>query len=245
MTGLRVGALISIGLAAAAFVLPVSGQDSAPQTKAVLELFTSQGCSSCPKADALFAELQERDDLVTLAYHVDYWDYIGWPDTFGSAANSDLQRRYADSWGSARIYTPQLVVNGAEAVVGSKREKVELALANASLPLAVTLTTTGGVLDVAIEGQAGLPDAVVWLVTYRDAAEVTIERGENAGTSILYTQIVTGRQVVAMWEAGVGAHFKLPLTEVLTGESNGAAILVQQDRHGMPGPILGAAAFEM
>ncbi|WP_291830371.1 DUF1223 domain-containing protein, partial [Bosea sp. (in: a-proteobacteria)] len=79
--------------------------------KAVVELFTSQGCSSCPPADALLSELSEHDDLVTLAYHVDYWDYIGWPDSFGAKANSDHQRAYAESWGSARIYTPQLIVN--------------------------------------------------------------------------------------------------------------------------------------
>ena len=89
--------------------------------KAVVELFTSQGCSSCPPADALLTSLAEREDVVALAYHVDYWDYIGWEDTFGAKDFSDRQRGYAKSWGSTRIFTPQMVVNGGEGVVGSRR----------------------------------------------------------------------------------------------------------------------------
>jgi len=211
---------------------------------AVVELFTSQGCSSCPPADAMFEDLAQREDLVALAYHVDYWDYIGWPDTFGAAANSDLQRDYAEGWGSARIYTPQMVVNGARAVVGSRKDEVDAALGGASLQLPVNMTRHDGMLEVSIDGQAGLPDAIVWLVTFRDRAEVEIERGENEGETIAYTQIVTGRQVLAMWEPEAGAHFKLPLGEVLNDDSNGAAILVQEERNGLPGPILGAAAFQ-
>ncbi|RYD81228.1 MAG: DUF1223 domain-containing protein, partial [Sphingomonadales bacterium] len=97
--------------------------------KAVLELFTSQGCSSCPQADAMLDEMGKRPDVVTLAYHVDYWDYIGWQDTFGAKENSKHQRDYASAWGSSRIFTPQLVVNGERGVVGNKREKVDAALA--------------------------------------------------------------------------------------------------------------------
>ena len=233
-------------LALLALGLPVSAGELRQGPKAVLELFTSQGCSSCPKADALLDELGERQDIVTLAYHVDYWDYIGWEDTFGAKENTQRQRDYAAAWGSSRIFTPQLVVNGAFSVVGSKRDKVDAALADADLPLDVTLTPGADdmlAVEVAGEPGAGPDNAVVWLVTFVDRAEVDIDRGENEGKKIAYTHIATGRQVLGMWEPATGASLKLPLDEVLTGDANGAAILVQEDRDGLPGPIIGAASF--
>ena len=220
------------------------GGEVRAEPKAVLELFTSQGCSSCPPADALFAELARRSDLVTLAYHVDYWDYIGWPDTFGAEANSDLQRDYAASWGSARIYTPQLVINGAKGVVASRRDEVDSAVKAASLSLDVGLVDSDGALDITIAGHPGLAkSAKVWLVTYRDRVDVPIEGGENDGKNITYTQIVTGRQVVAMWDESTGAQFKLPLTDVIGETGTGAAIIVQTDMDGLPGRIIGAASI--
>src|SRR5215217_5623425 len=117
--------------------LALSGSASAEPLhiapKAVVELFTSQGCSSCPPADALLTALADREDVVALAYHVDYWDYVGWKDTFAQEAYSDRQRAYAKSWGSSRIYTPQIVVNGAKAVVGSRRNEVQDAVDQAAL----------------------------------------------------------------------------------------------------------------
>ena len=230
--------------------LPVASSSLAGEfregTKAVLELFTSQGCSSCPQADALLEEMGARPDVVTLAYHVDYWDYIGWSDTFGDKDNSKRQRDYAAAWGSSRIFTPQLVVNGESGVIGNKRGKIDAALSTASMPLEVKLSQAGeDTLDVTVAAHAGngLGAAVVWLVTYLDRAEVAIDRGENEGKTVAYTHIVTGRQVLGMWDPEKGAALKLPLGEVLTGKSDGAAILVQQDKNGLPGPILGAASF--
>jgi hypothetical protein len=236
-------ALLAPGLPAAT---PSIGGEFRLGPKAVLELFTSQGCSSCPKADALLDEMGKRPDVVSLAYHVDYWDYTGWQDTFGAKENTKRQHDYAAAWGSSRIFTPQLVVNGTSGVVGSKRDKVDAALAGAQLPLNVELTPAAGdVLSVDIAGKpsAGFGEAVVWLVTYVDRAEVDIGRGENQGQKVAYTHIVTGRQVLGMWEPDKGASLKLPLDEVLTSPANGAAILVQQDKQGLPGPILGAASF--
>jgi hypothetical protein len=236
-------ALLAFGLPASS---PSLGGEFREGPKAVLELFTSQGCSSCPQADAMLDEMGKRHDVITLAYHVDYWDYIGWEDTFGAKENSQRQRDYAAAWGSSRIFTPQLVVNGACGVVGNKRDKVDAALATATIPLDVKLSEAGNdTLDVTIAGRTGegLSEAVVWLVTYLDRAEVTIERGENEGKKVAYTHIVTGRQVLGMWDPAKGASLKLPLNEVLTGKSDGAAILVQQDKNGLPGPILGAASF--
>ena len=226
---------------------PASAGEFREGPKAVLELFTSQGCSSCPQADAMLEEMGERPDVITLAYHVDYWDYIGWEDTFGAKENSQRQRDYAAAWGSSRIFTPQLVVNGECGVVGNKRDKVDAALSTAAMPpLEVKLADAGNdTIDVSIAGRsdAGLGEAVVWLVTYLNRAEVAIDRGENEGKKVAYTHIVTGRQVLGMWDPAKGAALKLPLGDVLTGQSDGAAILVQRDKNGLPGPILGAASF--
>ena len=237
--GLIAGATIFFALSAA----PMA--DSVRQNpKAVVELFTSQGCSSCPPADALLTSLAEGADVVALAYHVDYWDYVGWEDTFATEAFSDRQRAYAKSWGSSRIYTPQMVVNGAKAVVGSRRNEVQDAVDGASLPLAMELALDGDMLKIAVPAKPGLEDAVVWLVTYVDRADVKIESGENAGKSMVYTQVVTGRQALGMWEDESGAELKLPLNEVLGPANTGLAIVVQQERDGLPGAILAAAAYE-
>lgn len=239
--------LLGLVLALAATITAAGAASAEPlhiQPKAVVELFTSQGCASCPPADALLTALAERDDVVALAYHVDYWDYVGWKDTFAEEAYSDRQRAYAKSWGSSRIYTPQMVVNGARPVVGSRRNEVQQAIGRASLPLAMDLTLNGDLLKISMPPRTDLSDAVVWLVTYMDRADVKIDSGENAGKSMVYTQVVTGRQVLGMWESETGAELKLPLGEVLGAANTGIAIVVQQERGGLPGAILAAAAYE-
>ena len=239
--GLIAGSAFSLALVAG------SAADSRPQApKAVVELFTSQGCAQCPPADALLTGLAERGDVIALSYHVDYWDYIGWEDTFGAKGFSDRQRAYAKSWGSSRIYTPQMVVNGSEGVVGSKRDAVRDALASAQLPLAVSLDRQGDMLKVRVPADASLPDASIWLVRYLVRAEVGIDAGENAGKTMVYTQVVTDRQILGAWEAESGAELKLPLAGLQGAEAgnSGLAILVQDERNGLPGPILGAAHYE-
>ncbi len=228
-----------------ALALPAVAGELKLAPRAVLELFTSQGCSSCPKADAMIDEMNKSQDVVVLAYHVDYWDYIGWQDTFGSPENSQRQRDYASAWGSSRIFTPQLVVNGTGGLVASKREKVNAALDSAPmLPLKVDLSESAGdMLHVSVPARSGTTGAMIWLVTFLDKANVDIERGENEGKKMAYSQIVTGRQVLGMWDPNAGSDLTLPLSEVLTGQSNGAVVLVQEERNGLPGPILGAASF--
>ncbi len=236
---------LSAALAATLLAAPVVAAEIRANPKAVVELFTSQGCSSCPKADAMFSELGKQQDVIALAYHVDYWDYIGWPDTFGAKANSDRQRAYAESWGSSRIYTPQLIVNGSKGVVGSREKEVTGALAEARLTLPVALTVGGDMFEVTVGPQAGGAEAMIWLVTFKDHSQVKIERGENAGETIDYTQIVIGKQMLGMWDAVAGTHLKLPLSELTAEGGNGAVILVQADKDGLPGPILGAASLQL
>ena len=232
-------------LAAVLLTLPAASAEVRQHPKAVVELFTSQGCSSCPQADARLIELGASPEIIALAYHVDYWDYIGWPDTFGAKAYSDLQKNYAQSWGSSAIYTPQLIINGGKGVVGTHSKDVSAALAAASLDLPVTLALGKDMLDVDVEARAGAPEAMVWLVTFKDRAEVVIGRGENAGKTMKYTQIVTGRQMLGMWDSVSGTHLKLPLSALTGNGSNGAVILVQGDKAGLPGAILGAASVQL
>jgi len=242
---MRSFSVLSAVAAAALFVAPATAAELRLHPKAVLELFTSQGCSSCPKADLRFGDLSKQTDLITLAYHVDYWDYIGWTDTFGRKENSDLQKAYAASWKSSRIYTPQLIVNGQKGVVGSRDKDVTEALGAATLALPVEIVVGDKMIDVTVGAGASGAQAMVWLVTFKDHAQVQIDRGENAGRTMDYTQIVTGRQMLGMWDPAAGTHLKLPLSELMVDGSNGAVILVQTDKGGLPGPILGAASVTL
>jgi hypothetical protein len=223
---------------------PATAQTVRLDPKAVVELFTSQGCASCPPADALLTQLSGRDDIVALAYHVDYWDYIGWTDTFGASDNSERQRAYAARWGSSRIYTPQMVINGEKDVVASRQGEVWKALKHSDLELPVTLSADEEVITISIAGRPGQETAMIWLVTYLDAAEVVIERGENGGKTMLYSHIVTNRQPLGVWDPETGTEIHMPLAEVLSGENDGIAVIVQEEEEGLPGAIIGAALYE-
>lgn len=217
--------------------------------RAVVELFTSQGCSSCPPADAFLKEMAQREDVLPLAYHVDYWDYIGWKDTFASADHSNFQRAYALAWGKNRIYTPQMIVNGSDDFVGSDRAKVDGHLADATLEVGMHVAYEEGAISIRVDTHESLPESTVWLVRFRQSAEVEIARGENAGRSITYAQIVTRRIPVGMWNPSEGLDVKMALHDIMGSkddmDGNGVAIILQQDLNGLPGPILGAAALTL
>ncbi len=238
--------LTLVGLAMGlAFASPAVAVDIKTHPVAVVELFTSQGCSSCPPADAFLTEIQQRPDVLALAYHVDYWDYIGWKDTMGDAANSDLQRAYAQNWGKSRIYTPQLVINGSQDYVGSNRQAIEAGIVHTQLPVAIELTYEDGLLLVGIAPHEGASASVIYLVTFKNNMDVTIERGENRGKSISYAQVVTSRQAIGMWNPEDGVQLQLPLSELLGDKSDGVVVMVQQHNNGLPGPIIGASLFQM
>ena len=241
MIARHVSLLAAIPLLVAA---PAGAVEIRGNVETVVELFTSQGCSRCPDADELLSELGARENVVALGYHIDYWDYIGWQDTFALPANTELQKAYAESWGKMRIYTPQMVVNGESAVVGSDAAEAERAIEEAISPLAITLRANGEEsVTLQAPADAELPPAVVWIVTYRDSAQVAIERGENSGRALAYTHIVTGRQAIGMWDPDEGAEIVIPLEEILGTHSDGAAVIVQEKNGQLPGRILGASAF--
>jgi hypothetical protein len=221
-------ALTFLGLVQASVV-------SAENGPVVVELYTSQGCSSCPPADAMLRDLAAREDVIALALHVDYWDYIGWKDSFGRPENTQRQHAYARAAHATTVYTPQMVFNGQDHVVGSRAMQVMDAL-QAHLARGnsfdVALFRSGD--QVSIRANAGpYGDYAVQLVRFLPEATVDIRRGENAGRTITYSNIVTAWDVVARWDG------RAPL-DLLVNVSGGDAIavLVQQTGHG---PILGAA----
>lgn len=188
--------------------IALAGAATAQDNPVVVELFTSQGCSSCPAADAILAELNHRDDVIPLALHVDYWDYIGWQDSFAKHAFTRRQKAYARTGGWKMIYTPQMVINGVEDVVGSRPMKLnDVIRKHAALPsrVALSLDREGGILTIRAEAKADLGPCNVQLVTYLPEAEVDITRGENAGRTLSYTHIARTWDVVGEWN-GQGVY---------------------------------------
>ncbi|MEL6335907.1 MAG: DUF1223 domain-containing protein [Pseudomonadota bacterium] len=174
----------------------------------LVELFTSQGCSSCPPADETLSRLADREDIVALSFHVDYWDYLGWRDTFADPVFTKRQFDYRDTWGERVVYTPQMVVGGDRPVVGSRRGEVEAALADGrETGGQVTLKADGGPLMAAFSGVPGL--AEIWVARFVQASTVEIERGENRGRTITYRNVV--RDLMRMGTVKqVGAGFAVP-----------------------------------
>lgn len=208
----------------------------------VVELFTSQGCSSCPPADELLGELAKKDGIIALSLHVDYWDYLGWKDLFGQAAFTERQRGYARAAGSTMIYTPQMVIGGQDQVVGTRVMEVIDAIqkhAGKGYLADVSATLSGTQVSVTAEPRTGaeLPSGLVLqLVRYRPSETVAISRGENAGRNITYHNVVTSWTEITTWD-GVG---KLNLAAAMEGEEPGVVIL----QEGLSGPIVAAGRVD-
>ena len=241
--------LLRLATAVLLLALPYGAlaQENVKRPKAVVELFTSQGCNSCPPADETLSRLALTGDVVALAYHVDYWDYLGWRDTLASADNTARQQEYNRAFGNRSVYTPQAVVNGRQQMNGAKRGKVEAAIER------MAGTAEGMVVDVKVsysgdsviietgELPRSVDEAHVVLVYFNAASEVEITRGENRGRNFTYLNAVSGFHSAGMWH-GKKARFELPMSEVAKKGAGGCAVLVQEMvSGGLPGPILGAA----
>lgn len=235
-------ALMAMGLAAVATGAEAE-TGTAKKPLGVVELFTSQGCSSCPPADALFSELVAKGEVVALAYHVDYWDYLGWRDTLSRPENAQRQRDYARAFGIRSVYTPQAVINGRVHVNGAKRAAIAgtlETLANSGKGLSVDLTASQQGESIVIEtgGGPSYSKAHLILVFFEGAQPVTIERGENSGSTVTYWNAVTDVQTAGMWK-GKPTRFELPASEI--NKKGGCAALLQSvSKDGLPGPIVGA-----
>jgi len=217
--------------------LATAGALQAQTGPVVVELFTSQGCSSCPPADALLTKLADREDVIALALHVDYWDYIGWADTFGDPANTLRQKAYARAANKRMIYTPQIIVGGRDHVVGHEEDNVNRLLAeNAARPVAVALTLERVSESLQISaGPApqGTGEMDVQLVRYIPEQTVSIRRGENAGRDIVYSNIVTSWQLLRKWDG------KSPLSISATVQGDEPVVVILQQSGN--GPIVAAA----
>jgi hypothetical protein len=206
----------------------------------LVELFTSQGCSSCPPADQFLGELAQRKDIIALAYHVDYWDYIGWQDKFARPENTARQKDYRDALGLHTIYTPQMVVDGRYDVVGSQRSEVESSIKSAArqqkLPIAIT--ENGGKLRITappMEIDQAQP-ASLWLVTYSRRNETEVSSGENEGSTLVEYNIVSDLRRLGGW---TGNAIDMQLDLETADKNMGCAVILQVDGNG---PILGVAA---
>lgn len=213
--------------------------------KAVIELFTSQGCSRCPPADALLAEYAARPDVIALSLPVDYWNYLGWEDTLASHANTERQRGYAGARGDRQVYTPQAVIDGRLHVVGSDREAIDAAIASLpeALPVPVSLAYSDDSVTVRVgDAPMGTPlRGTLWLALVDRSHTVEIGKGENDGRTVTYTHVVREMRRLAMWK-GQPMSVDLPLVELRESKADGCAILLQRETAaGQPGAILGAA----
>lgn len=206
----------------------------------VVELYTSQGCSSCPPADEFVSMLAANPQILPLALHVDYWDYIGWADKFADPKFTDRQRAYAKAVGSRTIYTPQLIIGGADRIEGFAPEETADRLRahlKAGTPVRLTVTREGDKLVIRAEADPPLTEPVrVQLVRYKPEETVMIERGENAGKTVTYTNIVTSWERIGDWSG----REPLELTAPFPGEEPGAVIV----QHEGPAAILAAARVD-
>ncbi|WP_025292733.1 DUF1223 domain-containing protein [Sphingomonas sanxanigenens] len=199
----------------------------------VVELFTSQGCSSCPPADALLAALAREPGVVAITRPVTYWDRLGWKDTLAREENTTLQRAYAARGGTgAGVYTPQAVVQGGAAMVGSRGQQLRQTIAAARrVPQpAIAASRTGVVVD----GSTARPVSVR-LLALTEAADVAIGTGENGGRRVRYTNVVRGEKVLGEWRGGK-VRFALPARALAVPGADRYAVIL---REGAAGPILG------
>ena len=234
---------VALSLAVVASAMLTSAVAPAqPQPRGVIELFTSQGCSSCPPADKLAGELARDPSLVVLTLPVDYWDYLGWKDTLAMPGHTKRQRAYSKARSDREVYTPQVVVNGAKQVLGSDRQAIDSAIANTrkqagmlSLPVSVSITAEQ--ISISVPAVRETSNGEIWLCPITKAAEVAIGRGENSGQTVTYHNVVRSWVKLGEW-TGAARTFKLPRQDV--GSADAVAVLVQSGSKEAPGNMLGA-----
>ena len=210
-------------LAAAAFLYGASvNADSRP---AVIELFTSEGCSSCPPAEAYIGELARRPGVLALSYHVDYWDELGWRDHFALRESVVRQNMYAQALGRTGVYTPQVIVDGRKDYVGSDRARIEQALIEIRTGARVEIAASAGDIQVSLGATELVAPSEVLLVAYLREALSPIGRGENAGRTLREYNIVRGVRRLGRWD-GKSASFQIARSS-LPAEATDVAVLVQ------------------
>ncbi len=227
-----------LGLTALGMFLLVTPAAAEVKSPVVVELFTSQGCSSCPPAEAFLGELAKRPDVLALELHVDYWDYIGWKDPYGLSINVERQRGYGARLGERYVYTPQMVIQGRTHEVGSKRHQVEkkisLAQGAASTGPVVNLEKVGDSVRVRVGGEKSEGAYDIFFVTFDAKHKTKILRGENRGETLVNTNIVRAWDRVGQWS---GKPVELMVSLAGKKGDGGCAVIIQAANHG---PIVAA-----
>ena len=237
----KVSRTVGVAFAAALAVSPaLAGERTAPL---LIELFTSQGCNSCPPADDYLGELAKRPDVLALSWHVDYWDYIGWKDPFAQHAFTVRQRDYSHSLAQRYVYTPQMVINGRLQGIGSERADIERLIAEAKKE-----RDTGDAPSIALSGdqvQIGHGPAVaanVWIAVFDPQQKTAVGRGENAGRELVEYNVVREWTRIGAYD-GRPVSLKLGV-DMDEYETSGCAIVIQRQTASGPGPILAAYAID-
>jgi hypothetical protein len=216
--------------------------------RAVVELFTSQGCSSCPPADKIIGELAKDPSIIALSMPIDYWDYLGWKDTLADARFSARQKAYSRVRGDREVYTPQAVINGSTHVIGSDREGIESAIDRTaktegvmSVPVEMRLDSKQLTVSVAASDKGpAATHGEVWICAISKAIPISISRGENRGRELTYYNVVRNLVKLGDWN-GSPRSFTVPMDSVLHEGIDGAVVYVQDGSRDRPGAMLGAA----
>jgi hypothetical protein len=215
--------------------------------RAVVELFTSQGCSSCPPADKIIGELAKDPSIIALSMPIDYWDYLGWKDTLADARFSARQKAYSQMRGDRDVYTPQAVINGSAHVVGSDRVGIEGAISDTkksegvmSVPVSMSVTGKQINVSVAASKDPAVTRGEVWICSVSKAVPIAIGRGENRGREVTYHNVVRNLLKVGDW-TGSPANWTVPLENISREGVDAAAVYVQDGNRDKPGLMLGAA----
>lgn len=240
------GALWSGALGICAIVAIIRPAHADP--RAVVELFTSQGCSSCPPADKIIGELSADPSIIALSMPIDYWDYLGWKDTLADSRFSARQRAYSRVRGDRAVYTPQVVVNGSAHVLGSDRTGIENAIAktvksDTVMSVPVSMSLAGKQLNVSVaasKDHATASHGEVWICSITRSVPIAIGRGENRGQQVIYHNVVRNILKVGDWN-GNPESWTVPLENLTREGVDGAVVYVQDGNRDKPGPMLGAA----
>jgi hypothetical protein len=231
VVSLGLAGVMAFGMAACA-----QAQTEPPDKPVVVELFTSQGCSSCPPADALLGELARLPNVVALAFHVDYWDSIGWRDRYEIPLAAARQARYVDTLSLSSAFTPQVVIDGIASYVGSDRRRILAAMANRQEEVPVAVEVSPSELTISLPERAELRGYDVNLVAYLSEASTAIGRGENSGRMLTEFNIVRDFRRVATWD-GKASVLRLPVAS-FPADASRVAVLLQKSNQGS---IVGSA----
>ncbi len=234
----------ALGVCAVVAIAPQAQADP----RAVVELFTSQGCSSCPAADKVLGELAKDPNVIALSLPIDYWDYLGWKDTLADSRFTARQKAYSRARGDRDVYTPQVIVNGSAHVIGSDREKIDGAIdttkkTDGVMSVPVSMAVSGKQINVSVAASNKGPAAShgeIWICSVSKSVPIKIGKGENRGKEITYHNVVRNLLKVGDWN-GTAGSWTVPLENISREGVDAAVVYVQDGNRENPGPMLGAA----